>query len=130
MATTNASVYHLVGSRVRTDDLQYGTRDTQHVGLESRVTHSLQAQVEVRLDCKGNQSLSVRHCRRRTRVLRNISDQADHHETPKCRIGPRLLDILPLDGVLDRRQALGGIVSQDSLYLESAMSKAGSHDVR
>jgi hypothetical protein len=52
-----------------------------------------------------------------TRVLRNVRNQTDQDQTPKRGVCPRFLDILPPDGVLNRRQALGRIVSQDSLSM-------------
>lgn len=52
---------------------------------------------------------------RLTRVLRDVRNQTDQDQTPERRVRPSLLDILPLDSVLDGRQTLGRVVSQDSL---------------
>lgn len=37
-----------------------------------------------------------------TRVLGDVRNETDEYQTPQRGIRPRLLDILPLDGILDR----------------------------
>lgn len=82
------------------DDLEDGRRDGEHVDLEAvGEAEVAKGQGEVALDWGCG----------------NVGDEADEEESPERLICPGSLDVLPGGRLVEQSQALGGIVTEDTV---------------